>query len=267
MPGAPFGEQGGGGDIDDHAHQYDHREPGAVVEQQNARHQRDFQQCGNDVEQHEAQQKADAANAAFDIPRQPAGTPRQMKIHVQRMQMFEHVERDPSHRAFGDPAEDQVAQLAEQDRRQPQGAVGQQQDHRQGHACAFVGVECIDDMLEHDRQQHGRALGADEQSQRQANAQAMFPEIGPEPGQAAPLVARRLGGGRVVVQINPESAVPASFGRHGVAGRRLCRASRRCVRRAAVAVPCAASRCRSRSRRPFPRASRRWRRRFAACAP
>ncbi len=117
-------------DVDGERAGGDRHERPVVARDQDRRHERDLDQRGQDREQREADQRGDAALAALDVAREAAGLPLQVEAQRQRMQVAEHLQRDLAHRALRHLREQELAQLGEHRRRQPQQAVGDQQRER-----------------------------------------------------------------------------------------------------------------------------------------
>jgi hypothetical protein len=66
---------------------------------------------GHDAVERVRDQRMHPARAALDVARHAAGLALQVKAQAQRVQVAEHLQRDPARRALGGLGEDQLAQF------------------------------------------------------------------------------------------------------------------------------------------------------------
>ena len=170
-------------------------------------HEADLDQRGQDREQREADQRGDAARPALDVAREAAGLPREVKAQAERMQVPEHLERDRPHRALGDLREQELAQLGEERRRQPQRPVRDQQRKRHDQQRRFA-VEAVDDLLQQQRDADVGDLRHHEARERRSHPPAVGPEVRQQAADRAPVAAhavRRRGCRRRIRSTHPRS--------------------------------------------------------------
>ncbi len=135
-----------------------------------------------------ADQRGDAPRAPLDVARQAASVPREMKAQAERVEVPEDLERDRPDGALRDLGEQELAQLGEEGRRQPQHPVRDQQ--REGHGQQRrVAVEPVDDFLQQQRHADVGDLGGHEAGERRPDPPAVRPEVGQQAADRAPVTA------------------------------------------------------------------------------
>nr|GEU28155.1 hypothetical protein [Tanacetum cinerariifolium] len=176
---APVGDRDREHDVRHQRDEGNHREPDIVMQHQVTQHQRDFHQRGQDVEQRVGNQRAHRARAAFDIARHAAGLAIEVEAQRQGVQVTEHLQRNGAHGALRHARKQELAQLGEHGRRQPQQAIRHQRRHRQHQQRLRVlrrDGERVDQPLHHDGHAHVGQLGAHQAAQRQQHAPLVHPQ-------------------------------------------------------------------------------------------
>ncbi|CAG9941258.1 unnamed protein product [Clonostachys rosea f. rosea IK726] len=106
-----------------HRQDCDGRKLEAVLPGQDPAHHADLQSRRQQVEHHARQQEADALRTAVQRPRQPSRLLGEVEVEVQAQQVLKHVARDAAYGLLRDAREDGIAQLLEDGRADPGGAV------------------------------------------------------------------------------------------------------------------------------------------------
>ena len=165
------------------------------------------------------------------MPRVPRSTSRvrppvwrdEVEAQRQRVQVAEHLERDVAHRALRHLGEQELAQLGEQRRRQPQQAVGDEQRERHGEQRGLA-VEGVDDLLQQHRDADVGDLGGDQRGQRRDHPPLVRPEVGQQRADGAEVAARcaarrRVRRGGVAAHVVAGAGVRGSRRQRGIRGR------------------------------------------------
>ena len=189
---APVRHEHGEHDVDGEADADDGGKPHLVVPDEVGHDEPDLDQRRQDRVQREADQRRNAADALVDLARDRAGATLQVIAQRQRMQVAEGLQRQRAHRRLRHVDEEELAQLGEERRRQPQQAVGDDQCHRDDqHAGGRLGRrrEPVDDLLQQDRHADRRQLCRHQARQREQHAALVGPQIRQQRAQRLPVVA------------------------------------------------------------------------------
>ena len=194
---APVADQHGENDISAQGDKRDEAEIPCVAIEQNAQHQRDFNERGQDGIQRVADERTDRARAAFDIAREPAGLPLQMKAQRERMQMLEYLQGNGAYRLLRHAGEENFAQLGKQRGGKTQRTVGREQADRYQQKSLFARQgKRIDDVFEHQRHRNVGKLGNQQTAQRKNHPRLPRPQIRQQGFNGLPIVTRARGGDR-----------------------------------------------------------------------
>ena len=188
--GAPLGHADRERHINNQGDERDPGEPNVKLHCQQCEHQRQLNQRGNNAVERIRDQGMDRARATLDVAGHAAGLPLQVKAQAHAVQMPEYLQGDAARRALGRFGKHQVTQLGEQGCTQAQRGIGHQQT--QGHhqqRCGCVGARCqvVDQGFEQQRHTHIGHFRPDHESQRQAHPPFVFPQIGEQALQRAPV--------------------------------------------------------------------------------
>ncbi|MNM92436.1 hypothetical protein D3C81_1047690 [compost metagenome] len=192
VAGAPFGDGEGPQAVDQQGGEGDGGEAPVVGPHQHGGDQDHLQQDRDDRVQGPVEQVGDGAATALDIPRHPAGTPAEVELQAEAVQVTEYLQGDLPRGACHDPGEHHLAQLGEQGDADARGAVGQQQADRQQQQ-AGLDVEAVDDLLERDRHQQVEQFGGNHQAQGQQDASQIGAQVGQQVADHGKVAAGLLG--------------------------------------------------------------------------
>jgi hypothetical protein len=194
-------------DVGDQRDGGDQHEAEVVLDEENPEHESHFDERRQDRVERVGDQAGNRPGAALDVARDAAGLTFQVKAQAQRVQVAEDLERHLADGALGDAGEKEFAKFGKQRGRKAEGAVENEQHHRQRQY--LVGQrEPVDQLLEDDGNADIGDLGPDEAGERDQHAETIGPEIGEEEAQRLPDVnvghgpaGRRLGEGACATHV------------------------------------------------------------------